>query len=99
MSVEVYKLFIPRDEECIKVIRNIRWSNGYICPYCSLKDVVLKGKERNRPYIQRYRCNSCKRHFNDLTKTIFSKKRMSLGEMFYIVKNLKTLQLIKYQKN
>ena len=51
--------------------------------------MILKGKERKRPYIQRYKCNSCKRHFNDLTKTIFSKKRMSLGEMLYIIKNLK----------
>ncbi|WP_157209551.1 transposase [Methanotorris igneus] len=34
MSVEVYKLFIPKDEECIEVIRRVRWGNGYICPYC-----------------------------------------------------------------
>ncbi|AEF96165.1 transposase [Methanotorris igneus] len=88
MSVEVYKLFIPKDEECIEVIRRVRWGNGYICPYCGSKDVVLKGKERRKPYIQRYRCNSCKRHFNDLTGTIFAKKRITLGEMFYIAKNL-----------
>ncbi|EHP84822.1 transposase, partial [Methanotorris formicicus] len=46
MSVEVYKLFIPKDEECIAIIREIRWSDRYICPYCGSKDVV------------RYRCNS-----------------------------------------
>ncbi|EHP83207.1 transposase, partial [Methanotorris formicicus] len=44
MSVEVYKLFIPKDEECIAIIREIRWSDRYICPYCGSKDVVLKGK-------------------------------------------------------
>ena len=47
MSAEVYKLFIPEDKECIKVIRKVRWGNGYICPYCGSKDVILKGKERD----------------------------------------------------
>lgn len=89
MSVRVYKLFIPKDKECIEIVREIRWSNGYVCPYCGSKDVVLRGKERRKPYIQRYKCNSCKRHFNDLTGTIFAKRRLSLGEMFYIIKNLK----------
>ncbi|WP_048055545.1 IS1/IS1595 family N-terminal zinc-binding domain-containing protein [Methanotorris igneus] len=89
MSAKIYGLFIPGDKECIEVIRQIRWSRGYVCPYCNSRDVILKGKERNKPYIQRYRCNSCRRHFNDLTGTIFAKKQMSLGEMFYIIKNLK----------
>ncbi|WP_449288509.1 transposase [Methanocaldococcus infernus] len=62
---------------------------GYVCPYCGSKDVILKGRGRNRSHIQGYRCSLCKRHFNDLTGTIFAKKRMSLGGMFYIIKNLK----------
>ncbi|ENN95795.1 hypothetical protein J422_05918 [Methanocaldococcus villosus KIN24-T80] len=89
ISAGIYKLFSPKDEERIEVIMRIRWDKGYICPFCGSRDVILKGKKKGRPHIKRYKCNSCGKNFNDLTGTIFAKKRMSLGEMFYIIKNLK----------
>jgi transposase-like protein len=81
---DLYKLYIPKGEEYIKVLREIRWSSGCTCPYCGSKYVILKDRESYNRLLQRYKCNSCNTHFNDLTKTVFTKRRLSLGEMFYI---------------
>lgn len=44
----------------------IRFKNGLYCPHCKGKQIVLWGKRNN---IQRYKCQSCLKYFNDLTKT------------------------------
>lgn len=78
-------LFIPDEERCIEIFRQLRWSNGVYCPYCKSFNVYnrgFKGKTR------RYSCNSCETNFTDFTGTIFAHKKLSLGEMFYILANL-----------
>lgn len=49
------------------------------CPYCGLKDSILKSKERSRLPIQGYRCNLYKRHIG----TIFTKKRIIGRNVLY----------------
>ncbi len=41
--------------------------NGLACPDCSGVRVVRYGKRKG---VQRYRCNDCRRYFNDLTGTV-----------------------------
>ena len=47
-------------------IKLLRFKHGLACPYCGGHQIVLWGKRKN---IQRYRCKSCAKLFNDLTGT------------------------------
>jgi len=39
MSMDIIRLFILRDEECLKVLEELRWHGEPECPYCGSKDV------------------------------------------------------------
>lgn len=61
-------------------LKLIRFKEGLICPYCDSIQIVLWGKRKN---VQRYRCKSCGKLFNDLTGTpmAYSKKLDKWPEM------------------
>ena len=89
MLMDIIRLFIPRDEECLKVLEELRWHGEPECPYCGSKDVKNHGTyERGELEIPRYQCKHCKRTFSVLTGTVFERHKLPLGVMFYIIKNL-----------
>ena len=45
-----------------------RFSKGEVCPHCQSTSIVKNGKLNGK---QRYLCKSCKKSFNDLTKSVF----------------------------
>jgi len=45
-------------------------------------------KGTTRKGTQRYRCRNCDSIFNDLTETIFSERKLSLPEMFHIIRGV-----------
>ena len=54
----LFRLFVPRDEDCIKVLEDLRWKNSVVCPYCDSKNVKKNGNTiRNGIPISRYLCN------------------------------------------
>ena len=78
-------LFVPDEERCIDVFRQIRWSGGVYCPHCKSFKIRKRGFEGR---THRYSCNSCGANFSDFTGTIFARRRIPLSEMFYILANL-----------
>lgn len=56
------------------------------CPHYGSADTIKKGMTRKN--AQRYRCHNCDSIFNDLTKTVFSNYKLSLPEMFHIIRGI-----------
>lgn len=81
------KSLILDDEKVLMLFKSIRWVNGVYCPEYGSKNVIKHGFVR-QTLLQRYTCKECEKHFNDLTGTIFSNKRIPLGESFYIITQL-----------
>ena len=52
-----------------------REKNENCCPYCSSESIVKNGHTKNN--IQRYKCKSCQKRFNESTKTSFSKTKLT----------------------
>jgi transposase-like protein len=81
------ELSVPEDDKALQVFRCIRWSDGVYCPECKSFEVYNRGY-LNQTQIKRYSCKTCGKNFTDFTGTIFSNKKLPLGDMFYIILNL-----------
>ena len=68
------------EEECVQLLRVIRWPGGVACPHCLSTTVIRTG--RHQGSCQRYRCKNCMRIFNDKTGTIFQDSRLPLKVWF-----------------
>src|SRR5215475_3829116 len=60
------------DVKCFETIRNIRWPDGVQCPTCDSTKVTKQGRDETPPERQRYLCQSWKRRFDEVNKTIFA---------------------------
>lgn len=80
-----HSLFVPDEEKCVEIFRQIRWSDGVYCPQCKSTSIQKRGVEGK---TRRYSCNTCGSNFSDFTGTIFARKRLPLGEIFYILTNM-----------
>ena len=87
--MDIYRLFVPRDKDCLLALTALRWGDSPVCPYCKSGDVKKYGSyNRDSLRVPRYLCNSCGKTFSVLTGTVFERHKLTLGEMFYIVKNM-----------
>ncbi len=68
------------EQECVQILRAIRWPGAVACAHCSSARVIRTG--RHQTFYQRYRCKSCGRIFNDKTGTIFENSRLPLRVWF-----------------
>ena len=80
------------EEQCRKLLFNLRWENGYICPKCGSKK-YCELKSRNL-----YQCNNCHYQASLTADTIFSHSRLPLTTwflaIFFISKyNISSLEL------
>ncbi len=71
--------FMPREEECISTLREMRWPDGVTCPRCG-SDGVVKDGVRGR--YQMYWCKACNFGFNDRSGTIFQDTKVPLRKWF-----------------
>lgn len=76
MQINLLKLM--GDEACYNLLREIRWSEGVKCPHCQSDHIVKDGKDETHPHRQNYKCRSCAKNFDDLSKTVFSGSKKSL---------------------
>jgi transposase-like protein len=53
-------------------------------------DTIKKGTTSKT--AQRYKCHTCERKFNDLTGTLFADHRLSIPEMFYVLRERNTTE-------
>jgi transposase-like protein/DNA-binding transcriptional ArsR family regulator len=75
---------LPATADCLQALRRSRWPDGVRCPNCDSADTIKKGTTSKE--AQRYKCHTCERKFNDLTGTIFAEHRLSIPEMFHILR-------------
>ncbi len=60
-------------------VRELRWGQNRVhCPRCDSQSCEETGKTDKSQYCSKYQCNDCRRHFNDLTGTIFADSKLSL---------------------
>mgnify|MGYP006300368229 CR=1 FL=1 len=85
-SVEV---FIPDREECYERLRRARFGATVACLYCGSEDVIKKGTTGKD--AQKYRCKECDSWFNDLTGTLFEHHKFPVEEMFYMLKEMRSV--------
>lgn len=85
-SESVEEVLLPNNEACVKYLRRHRWPGEITCPHCGGVDTIKKG--RTNKDAQRYRCQTCDSIFNDLTGTVFAERRLSVSEMFHIIKEM-----------
>lgn len=78
--------FMPAEERCAEVLRELRWREGVKCPRCASAKVKKHGKWGK--WFQRYVCKQCGCCFNDLTGTVFEGSKIELREFIYIAKRL-----------
>jgi transposase-like protein/DNA-binding transcriptional ArsR family regulator len=81
---------LPDTEACLQTLRRARWPDGIQCLNCSSMDTIKKGTTNKG--AQRYKCHTCDRKFNDLSGTLFAGHRLSLPEMFHIVREMNGME-------
>lgn len=79
---------LPPTDACLRLLRRHRWPDGVRCPRCDSAETIKKGASKKD--AQRYRCRDCERMFNDLSGTLFAEHRLTIPEMFHIVRRMDT---------
>jgi transposase-like protein len=59
------------DTKCYETVRALRWPERVCCPHCDSTLVNKRGFHNTEKNRQRYRCQACGVHFDDLTATVF----------------------------
>ena len=87
------------DSQCFDRLREMRWPEGRICPFCDGRRVIRRGWDDKHPGKQRYECKGCSNRFDDLTGTIFSGHHQSLKiwmlVLYFMGLNLSNSQISK----
>jgi transposase-like protein len=60
------------DLKCFETVRELRWPQGVTCPHCDSVAITKQGHDSTQPERQRYQCQVCQKHFDDLTGTVFA---------------------------
>jgi transposase-like protein len=66
------------EKKAYEILRDLRWKNGYRCPFCTSNKIRKRGKNHRHQGCQRYQCRKCERRFDDLTGTIFAKRHQTV---------------------
>lgn len=90
------KVGLTKKETCLKLLRRHRWPDEVVCPRCQSKNTIKQGTSKKG--AQCYLCHDCTSTFNDLTGTIFAQRRLSLPEMFYIIREMDNMETTRLAK-
>ena len=87
------------DAKCFETVRALRWPDGVRCPTCDSSELTKQGRDDTQPERQRYLCKSCRRHFDDLTDTVFAGPHQPLRVwilcLYFMGLNLSNAQMAK----
>lgn len=103
--MQVNLLRLMDEKACYDLLREIRWTDGIHCPHCNGLNVNKDGVHETHFYRQRYKCQNCKRRFDDLTDTIFSGSPKELKTWLICMYLMATMewglifQMLKLHKN
>ena len=85
--------------QCYDTVRELRWPEGRMCPFCESHRVIRRGFDEKESAKQRYECKSCGKRFDDLTGTIFSGHHQPLKVwilcLYFMGLNLSNEQIAK----
>ncbi len=73
---------LSSEEECLNLLRRVRWSNGVVCPRCGSRNIIRWGRYRGG---YRYLCEDCGRTFNDKTGAPFHYSSFSLRTWILVI--------------
>ncbi len=84
------------DEEAAwKVLEEIRWEHGVVCPHCKnigadfvQPETVRKTRTGKVTYRRIWRCHNCKKQFSVLVGTIFEDSRIPLSKWLLAIHEL-----------
>ena len=62
---------IVDDRLCYEKVRELRWSEGVICPKCQSGEHERHGHHNACEHRYRYQCKKCSKYFDDLANTVF----------------------------
>src|SRR5262249_39654839 len=60
------------DAKCFQTVRAMRWPDGVRCPECGSAQAIKEGRDDTQSERQRYRCQDCRKRFDDLSGTILA---------------------------
>lgn len=87
------------DTQCYDTVRELRWPEGRVCPFCESQRVIRRGFDEKESAKQRYECKACGKRFDDLTGTIFSGHHQPLKVwilcLYFMGLNLSNEQIAK----
>src|SRR5215475_15355456 len=87
------------DAKCFETVRALRWPDGVRCPTCDSPKVTKPGRHDTQPERQLYLCKSCRRHFDDVTDTVFAGHHPPLQVwmlcLYFMGLNLSNAQMAK----
>lgn len=84
------------EQECMEVLRQLRWGEKLRCVYCNSEKISKYGKDRKG--FVRYICKECKKGFNEKSGTIFDRSQISIEEWFSIIYDYKKKSLMRISK-
>lgn len=67
-----YKAYIANEDFARALLRSIRWPDGIRCPKCGYDGIWKMSDD--------YRCSGCRRHFSDLSGTVFQKSHLAISQ-------------------
>jgi len=73
------------EDRCYEMLRQLRWPNGFTCPFCAGPRVTTHSRPARTPR-RRYLCLGCRRTFTDLTGTPLAKTNLPLAKWFDCVR-------------
>ncbi len=72
------------DDDCLKYLSEIKWSEGYVCKRCNNDKFCVGKKENNR------RCTKCRYDESPTAGTMFDKVKFSILKAFHIAFKIST---------
>jgi transposase-like protein len=96
MNIDQLNAQFKDETICRRFFEAARWPTGRICPHCGFNvsyKITVKG-----PYVDRYECIQCKRHFTVTTKTALHSTKLPLRKwlqaMYLIVSSSKGISSV-----
>ena len=89
MDSETVSVFLPNREDCYERLRRVRFGATVACVHCGSDEVIKKGTTGKD--AQQHYCNDCETYFNDLTGTLFEHHKFPIEELFYMLKETRSV--------
>lgn len=74
-----FQRMFPDEAACLRYLEQVRWANGFVCPYDGSREEPYRFK--NRPTV--LRCRTCRRNTRLTAHTVMHRTKQSLDVWFW----------------